>query len=196
MDQPSAKKRRKLAPKGAEPTTTQFALEPVSESGRRPSACRLWAGIDSGESPSQQQPPPQQQQPPQPPPQPHYQAPEVLHHPERHDFESFARHLQDAAMLIQRQTERPPYTSVSVLLLRWEEDASVETDLVALETVLRERYNFRTERWNIPTVPNPSVKLGFHMHSFLENARANHLLIIYYAGFGYVGPDNQLYWAW
>ncbi|KAF9882433.1 C2H2 finger domain-containing protein [Colletotrichum karsti] len=114
---------------------------------------------------------------------------------ERHDFESFARHLQDAAMLIQRQTERPPYDSVSVLLLRWEEDTSAEADLTALENILRDRYNYRTDRWNIPTVANPSIKLGVQMASFLEHARNNHLLIIYYAGHGYVGADNQLYWA-
>ncbi|KAJ0291738.1 hypothetical protein COL922a_000139 [Colletotrichum nupharicola] len=114
---------------------------------------------------------------------------------ERHDFESFARHLQDAAMLIQRQTERPPYDSVSVLLLRWEEDTSAEADLTALENILRDRYNYRTDRWTIPTVPNPSIKLGVQMASFLEHGRNNHLLIIYYAGYGYVA-DNQLYWAW
>lgn len=99
-------------------------------------------------------------------------------------------------MLIQRQTERPPYDNVSVLLLRWEEDVSAEPDLAALENILRDRYNYRTDRWNIPTVPNPSIKLGVQMASFLEHARNNHLLIIYYAGYGYVGPDNQLYWAW
>lgn len=99
-------------------------------------------------------------------------------------------------MLIQRQTERAPYNKVSVLMLRWEEDTSVESDLVALETVLRDRYNFHTDRWNIPTVPNPSIKLGVQMASFLDHARSNHLLIIYYAGYGYVGSDNQLYWAW
>jgi hypothetical protein len=99
-------------------------------------------------------------------------------------------------MLIQRQTERLPYTSVSVLLLRWEEDVSSEHDLAALDQVLRERYNYNTDRWNIPTVPNPSIKLGVHMASFLEHAGTNHLLIIYYAGHGYVGSDKQLYWAW
>ncbi|KAI8277095.1 hypothetical protein K4K56_000830 [Colletotrichum sp. SAR 10_98] len=124
----------------------------------------------------------QQQQAPEAPPA------------ERHDFESFARHLQDAAMLIQRQTERPPYDSVSVLLLRWEEDTSAEADLTALENILRDRYNYRTDRWTIPTVPNPSIKLGVQMASFLEHGRNNHLLIIYYAGYGYVA-DNQLYWA-
>lgn len=99
-------------------------------------------------------------------------------------------------MLIQRQTERHPYTDVSVLLLRWEEDNSVDEDLVALEQVFQKQYNFRTERWNIPTVANPSIKLGVQMASFLDNARSNHLLIIYYAGHGYAGSDGQLFWAW
>ncbi|KAH7313842.1 hypothetical protein B0I35DRAFT_355732 [Stachybotrys elegans] len=115
--------------------------------------------------------------------------------PERHDFESFARHLQDAAMLIQRQAERSPYSDVSVLLLRWEEDQSVDEDLANLDQVLQSQYNFNTQRWHIPTVPNPSIKLGVQMAQFLEHGRPNHLLIIYYAGYGYVSSDGQLYWA-
>lgn len=99
-------------------------------------------------------------------------------------------------MLIQRQTERPPYANVSVLLLSWQEDTSVDDDLAALERVLQKQYNYGTQRWQIPTVPNPSIKLGVQMASFLEHARPSHLLIIYYAGCGFVGPDNQLYWAW
>ncbi|KAK4104344.1 hypothetical protein N658DRAFT_505070 [Parathielavia hyrcaniae] len=115
--------------------------------------------------------------------------------PERDEFEAFARHLQDAAIYIQQQALRPKHTTVSVLMLRWEEDTSVEPDLLALEKVLRECYHYQTEKWAIPTVPNPSIKLGVQMASFLENARPDHLLIIYYAGHGYVGPDKQLYWA-
>ncbi|KAK7419813.1 hypothetical protein QQZ08_010701 [Neonectria magnoliae] len=140
-------------------------------------------------------PKPQPAQYPHESPQQHYPVQQETPIAERHDFESFARHLQDAAMLIQRQTERPPYTDVSVLLLRWEEDDSVDDDLVALEQVFQKQYNFRTERWHIPTVPNPSIKLGVQMASFLEHARASHLLIIYYAGHGYAGPDGQLFWA-
>ncbi|KAM0236768.1 hypothetical protein ACHAPO_004809 [Fusarium lateritium] len=130
-------------------------------------------------------------------PQQHHPAQEAAPAPisERHDFESFARHLQDAAMLIQRQTERHPYTDVSVLLLRWEDDETVDEDLVALEQVLQKQYKYRTEKWHIPTVPNPSIKLGVQMASFLEHAKANHLLIIYYAGHGYVSSDGQLFWA-
>ncbi|KAG8676755.1 hypothetical protein FPOAC2_02866 [Fusarium poae] len=130
-------------------------------------------------------------------PQQHHPAQEAAPAPlsERHDFESFARHLQDAAMLIQRQTERHPYTDVSVLLLRWEDDETVDEDLVALEQVLQKQYRYRTEKWHIPTVPNPSIKLGVQIASFLEHAKSNHLLIIYYAGHGYVSSDGHLFWA-
>ncbi|PHH62095.1 hypothetical protein CDD81_7588 [Ophiocordyceps australis] len=131
-----------------------------------------------------------------PAPQQQWQSHAATHDAsERHEFESFARHLQDAAMLIQRQTDHLPYSDVSVLLLNWEQDRSVDDDVDALEQVLQKKYRFKTQRWQIPTVPNPSIKLGVQMASFLENARPNHLLIIYYAGHGYVGPDGQLYWA-
>lgn len=134
---------------------------------------------------------------PQPPAQ-HYQVQEVVPAPpppERHEFESFARHLQDAAMLIYRQTQISPYSKVSVLLLRWEEDNAIEPDLAVLEQVLRERYNYRTEKWTIPTVPNPSLRVGVHISSFLENASPDHLMILYYAGHGYIGEDSQVHWA-
>lgn len=99
-------------------------------------------------------------------------------------------------MLLYRQMEKKPsYTSASVLLLRWEEDTSVEHELVALEKVFREKYSYHTDKWAIPTVPNPSIKLGVQMAAFMDNARSDHLLIIYYAGHGYVGADKQLYWA-
>jgi hypothetical protein len=116
--------------------------------------------------------------------------------PERTDFESFARHLQDAAMLLYAQANRSPYTSVSVLLLRWEDDLSVEQDLLQLQKVFREHFNFRTESWSIPSCPNPSIKLTMQMAQHIEYARADHLLIVYYAGYGFVGSDHHLYWAW
>ena len=116
--------------------------------------------------------------------------------PERHEFESFARHLQDAAMLIYRQTQKSPYAKVSALFLTWEDDHAAEHEVVALESVLRDRYNYRTESWSIPSVPNPSVKLGIRVASFLENALPDHLLIVYYAGHSFVGADNQVFWTW
>ena len=121
---------------------------------------------------------------------------EPVPHPERTDFESFARHLQDAAMLLYAQANRSPYTSVSVLLLRWEDDLSVEQDLIQLQKIFRDHFNYRTESWSIPSCPNPSVKLTMQMAQHIEYAHPEHLLIVYYAGYGFVGPDHHLYWAW
>ena len=45
-------------------------------------------------------------------------------------------------MHIYNQTLKPQHGSVSVLMLRWEEDTSVEPDLVALEKVFRERFYY------------------------------------------------------
>ncbi|CZR53362.1 uncharacterized protein PAC_03240 [Phialocephala subalpina] len=115
--------------------------------------------------------------------------------PERTDFESFARHLQDAAMLIYAQANRSPYTAVSVLLLRWEEDMTFEQDLLLLQQVFRERFHYRTETYTIPTCPNPSMKLIGAMAQHLEFSRPDHLWIVYYAGYGFVGSDHNLYWA-
>jgi hypothetical protein len=130
--------------------------------------------------------PPVLQDAPQPHPPPH----------EQNDFERFARHLQDAASLIYTQANRSQYNSVSVLLLRWEDDHTVEHDLLGLLKLFRERYNYRTESWSIPSCPNPNVKLSMQMAQHIEYARPGHLLIVYYVGYSFVGPDHNLYWAW
>ena len=98
-------------------------------------------------------------------------------------------------MLIKRQTERPRYSDVSVLMLKWEDDDSADHDLSSLEHLLRTTYHYRTQTWQIPSCPNPSTKLGVKIASFLENPKPDHLLIIYYTGNGYVGSDGHLYWA-
>ena len=90
-----------------------------------------------------------------------------------------------------------PYARVSALLLKWDDDVPAAAEVSSLEHILRDRYNFRTERWGIPSVPNPMAALGNKMADFLEGqADADHLLVIYYIGHGYNGPDDQLYWAW
>lgn len=102
-------------------------------------------------------------------------------------------------MLLQRHSDPSPspYTDVSVLLLSWEHDPAVDSEAIAsLEHTLKSDYNYHTSSWQIPAVRNPSIKLGVQMASFLEQARPNHLLIIYYAGRAYVGCDGNLYWAW
>lgn len=99
-------------------------------------------------------------------------------------------------MLIYAQANRSPYTQVSVLLVRWEDDTTFEQDLLHLEQVFRERFHYRTETYNIPTCPNPSMKLTAKMAQDLDYSNPNHLWIVYYAGYGFVGSDHNLYWAW
>ncbi|KAL5604244.1 hypothetical protein BROUX41_002224 [Berkeleyomyces rouxiae] len=115
--------------------------------------------------------------------------------PARVEFERFARHLQDAAMMIQRSAERPNYTHVKALLVRWEDDVSADDDLAAVEKVLHTQYGFETQQCHIPAVANASVKLGIRITQFLENSNPDSLLVFYYAGHGFMTPDNQLYWA-
>jgi hypothetical protein len=88
------------------------------------------------------------------------------------------------------------HIQASQSFLRWEDDLSVEQDLLQLQKVFRERFNYRTESWSIPSCANPSIKLTMQMASYIEYARSDHLLIVYYAGYGFVGPDHHLYWAW
>ncbi|KAI1819107.1 hypothetical protein F4861DRAFT_168431 [Xylaria intraflava] len=174
MDQPATKKRR-LAPK-VEPQPS-----PSHPSQLPPSSASASSYAHESTVPTH--------------PTQHYQPQDIPPPTERHEFESFARHLQDAAMLIYRQTQRSPYNKVSVLLLRWEDDNATELDLVALEHVLRERYNYRTDRWIIPAIPNASRKLAMRMFPFLESAGPDDLLIIHYAGYSFIGSDQELYWA-
>ncbi|KAI1007629.1 hypothetical protein K3495_g598 [Podosphaera aphanis] len=116
-------------------------------------------------------------------------------HSERSDFESFARHLQDAAMLIYSQANRSPYMSVSVLLLRWEEDERVSHDLVQLQKLFHEHFNYQIESWCIPNCPNPEEKLLMQMEQCLGYGEPDHLCIIYYNGHGFISSDQNLYWA-
>ncbi|CAK7273750.1 hypothetical protein SEPCBS119000_005818 [Sporothrix epigloea] len=120
---------------------------------------------------------------------------EICASTERHDFETFAKHLQDAAMYIYRQGQRLPYAKVSALLLMWEEDSSVEADLSSLERTLHDRYHFHTERWKIPTVADPGALLSSRISKFVGPSNLDHLSIIYYIGSGQTGLDNQLYWS-
>lgn len=115
---------------------------------------------------------------------------------DRHDFETFAKHLQDAAMYIYHQGQRIPYDKVSALLLMWEEDTSVAADLSALERTLCDCYNFYTERWEIPAVADPGALLSSRISKFVDHSKPDHLSIIYYVGNGRISLDNQLYWSW
>lgn len=112
------------------------------------------------------------------------------------DFGSFARHLQDAALYIQSQaaSATTSYKDVSVLIIRWENDAYNVQDSMDLESVFHHQFGYRIEPCMIPVVQNPFAKLGTQIGAFLDSKPGN-LLIVYYSGYSYQDHNGQLYWA-
>ena len=90
-----------------------------------------------------------------------------------------------------------PYTNVSALLIRWEQDdLGVEAESRALEDLLRRWFNYSTEEWCIPHVPRAKAYMALltKVNDFLEQHDGpENLLIIYYGGHArqdprYTGP--------
>ncbi len=115
---------------------------------------------------------------------------------EQADFERYARQIQDAANIGNAHNRRLPYESASVLLLRWEDDLTVADDLLALQKLFTERYNYAVQPWSIPSAPDSAEKLAMQLQMLVDGARPGQLLIVYYVGCSYVGADGPLYWAW
>ncbi len=114
---------------------------------------------------------------------------------EAKDFEHFARHLQDAAMFVYDTSNEPKYTAASVLLLRWKDDHTVEDDLVRLESLCKEQFGFRTEQVCIPECYEADASVIIKISIVAKSIQPNQLLIVYYAGYSFLGADSVMYWA-
>ncbi len=92
--------------------------------------------------------------------------------------------------------QRSHYTDVSVLLLRWAADnLGVIDEVLRLEKTFRERYNFSTEQWDIPS-EEPEHELTSKMLEFCKGkTKKDHLLILYYAGHSGGGPEECIWSA-
>ncbi|KAJ3495748.1 hypothetical protein NLG97_g3172 [Lecanicillium saksenae] len=113
------------------------------------------------------------------------------------EFARFLNHLHDAAVLINHPNEQQPrqYSRVSVLLLGWQDDPASTDNIRSLQDVFESDYQYSTHTWYLPTTAKPIAQLSVRMTSFLEQARPDDLLIVYYYGHGYQGTDGQIYWA-
>ena len=68
-----------------------------------------------------------------------------------------------------RESDAYPYTGVTVLMLRWEEDdLDVEEEITQLDAVFTRRFGFDTEVWCIPSSPNPTRALQSKLYAFQE----------------------------
>jgi hypothetical protein len=149
------------------------------------------------QSPQFDQPAHLEPQPPQPA-QPDLSRPFEHAHPS-----TFAAHVIAAAHLLEDQNQypntKPRYKNVNVLTMRWEQgDAGTEQAVQAVHNVFRDRYNFTVEDWQIPSSANPSVNISARLAKFLEYDDPETLLIIFYAGHGYISSavgGSQTYWA-
>ena len=89
-----------------------------------------------------------------------------------------------------------PYNEVHALLLSWkEDDLGVADEVEELENVLRIDYACQSvRRWEIPSL-KPYSNLEDELYQFKKaHSSSDSLLIVYYAGHGYL--DHSRLWKW
>ncbi|KAI4254921.1 MAG: hypothetical protein LQ352_002818 [Teloschistes flavicans] len=87
------------------------------------------------------------------------------------------------------------YTDVNVLLLRWAEDnLDVITEVKKLEKIWRDRFNFTTEIWDIPSDDSEQTLVN-KILQFRRGISKTALVILYYAGHGGYEPHRCMWYA-
>ncbi|KAL8856610.1 MAG: hypothetical protein Q9178_006765 [Gyalolechia marmorata] len=88
-----------------------------------------------------------------------------------------------------RQWPKSNYKDVSVLLLRWAADnLGVIDEVKKLRDLLRSRFNFSAEIWDIPS-EDPEDELTREILRFRRGKQSDSLILLYYAGHG--GGDTE-----
>ena len=115
-------------------------------------------------------------------------------HPDHFDhehierLETFTQDLQQALQgSFPQANEIYPYSAVTVLLLRWEEDdLNVQTEISQLRELFHHQFHFQTEEWYIPSSPHPTRALQRKLYAFQDAHQGEkELLIVYYVCFSW-----------
>ncbi|KAL8984455.1 MAG: hypothetical protein Q9205_001594, partial [Flavoplaca limonia] len=111
------------------------------------------------------------------------------------DVETFGKVLNNAAAAAFPRSNTCRYCDVCVLLLSWEnDDLGVAVEIDDLETVFRDLYGYRVERWKIPSTKSHNSLVYRIMQVLRDFESSDKLLITYYAGHGFMNDDRQCVW--
>jgi hypothetical protein len=88
------------------------------------------------------------------------------------------------------------YKDIYALLLRWEKDEmNVDWELDSLQKVFM-NYGFDTEKWLIPSQYS-HLMLNNKVSALVQKYNdQDSLVIIYYAGHGFINDSRQATWTW
>lgn len=88
------------------------------------------------------------------------------------------------------------YASLHALLLSWEEDdLGVGEEVYNLGNVLRNQYAFDVRYWKIP-VKKSTIRLAKLIVDWTEEHEGeDKLLLVYYAGHGWMDSSRQAIWS-
>ena len=113
------------------------------------------------------------------------------------DLPAFLKRVEEATKAAFPNAGQSRYTTVNVLLLFWEDDdLGVINEIDRLEHVFGDSYNYKTERWPIPSQDADDALLEKLLAFRKCNDRDDNLFIIYYGGHGYLNPSRQPIWVW
>ncbi|KAL9629023.1 MAG: hypothetical protein Q9204_005515 [Flavoplaca sp. TL-2023a] len=111
------------------------------------------------------------------------------------DVETFGKVLNNAAAAAFPRSKTCRYCDVCVLLLSWEDDdLGVAVEIDDLETVFRDIYGYRVERWKIPSTTSHNSLVYRIMQVLRDFESSDKLLITYYGGHGFMNDDRQCVW--
>lgn len=111
------------------------------------------------------------------------------------DVETLGKVLNNAAAAAFPRSGSSRYCDVYVLLLSWDDDdLGVVGEIDDLETVFREIYGYKVERWKIPSTTSHNALVFQIMSSLRHFESSDKLFITYYGGHGYMNDDRQCVW--
>ncbi|KAH9211957.1 hypothetical protein DL95DRAFT_509849, partial [Leptodontidium sp. 2 PMI_412] len=114
-------------------------------------------------------------------------------------LQKFGEELQAAADAAFPNISTSRYTSVSVLMIMWEDEdpyLPVSIEIAKLDDIFQRLYGFETEVWRFPgQKSHAKVNRKILDLADVEGNPSEHLLIVYYAGHGLLTTERLLAWT-